>query len=61
MKKFSIKQLKCVTGFKYRVQASILKCKKQKYKRLREDLKKKSKKSDIVEKGRVGWTPKPYF
>ena len=23
--------------------------------------KKKSKKSDIVQKGRVGWTPKPYF
>ena len=23
--------------------------------------KKKSKKSDIVQKGRVGWTPKTYF
>ena len=23
--------------------------------------KKKSKKSDIVTKGRVGWAPKPYF
>ena len=28
---------------------------------VREDLKKKSKKSDIVTKGRVGWGPKPYF
>ena len=23
--------------------------------------KNKSKKSDIIQKGRVGWTPKPYF
>ena len=23
--------------------------------------KKKTEKSDIVQKGRVGWTPKPYF
>ena len=29
---------------------------------IREDLKKKkTEKSDIVQKGRVGWTPKPYF
>ena len=28
---------------------------------VREDLKKKTEKSDIVQKGRVGWTPKPYF
>ena len=27
----------------------------------REALKKKTEKSDIVQKGRVGWTPKPYF
>ena len=24
-------------------------------------IKKKTEKSDIVQKGRVGWTPKPYF
>ena len=30
--------------------------------RVREDFKKKkTEKSDIVQKGRVGWTPKPYF
>ena len=27
----------------------------------REDFKKKTEKSDIVQKGRVGWTPKPNF
>ena len=26
-----------------------------------EAFKKESKKSDILQKGRVGWTPKPYF
>ena len=28
---------------------------------LREEFKKKTEKSDIVQKGRVGWTPKTYF
>ena len=27
----------------------------------REDIKEKTEKSDIVQKGRVGWTPKTYF
>ena len=36
--------------------------KKNKRKRLREAFKKKKiQKSDIVQKGRVGLTPKPYF
>ena len=29
--------------------------------KVREEFKKKSKKSDIVQKGRVGWASKTYF
>ena len=28
---------------------------------IREELKKKTEKSDIVQKSRVDWTPKPYY
>ena len=35
--------------------------KNQKFRKPKGRVKKKTEKSDIVKKGRAGWTPKPYF
>ena len=39
----------------------MIKMNNSKIARTKGSLKKNSKRSDIVQKGRVGWTPKPYF